>query len=101
MKKIKILFLFVCLSTFLSACGDDNDTSVPVAVKTVLMYLVGDNNISGQIYNNIESVERGLSEVTSPGTFVIGMVAVEKVNFLFQLCLSMKWMAKVLSVKER
>ena len=71
MKKIKILFLFVCLSTFLSACGDDNDTSVPVAVKTVLMYLVGDNNISGQIYNNIESVERGLSEVTSPGTFVI------------------------------
>ena len=59
MKKIKILFLFVCLSTFLSACGDDNDTSVPVAVKTVLMYLVGDNNISGQIYNNIESVERG------------------------------------------
>ena len=51
MKKIKILFLFVCLSTFLSACGDDNDTSVPVAVKTVLMYLVGDNNISGQIYN--------------------------------------------------
>ena len=71
MKKIKILFLFVCLSTFLSACGDDNDTSVPVAVKTVLMYLVGDNNISGQIYNNIESVERGLSEVTSPGTFAI------------------------------
>lgn len=71
MKKIKILFVFVCLSTFLSACGDDNDTSVPVAVKTVLMYLVGDNNISGQIYNNIASVERGLGEVTSPGTFVI------------------------------
>lgn len=102
MKKIKILFLFVCLSTFLSGCGDDNDASVPVAVKTVLMYLVGDNDISGQIYDNIASVERGLSEVTSPGTFVfIGMVAVEKVNFLFQLCLNMKWMAKVLSVKER
>ena len=71
MKKIKILFLFVCLSTFLSGCGDDNDASVPVAVKTVLMYLVGDNDISGQIYDNIASVERGLSEVTSPGTFVI------------------------------
>ena len=40
MKKIKILsLLFVCLSIFLSACGDD-DTPVPVTVKTVLMYLV-------------------------------------------------------------
>lgn len=71
MKKIKILsLLFVCLSIFLSACGDD-DTPVPVTVKTVLMYLVGDNDISNDIYNNIASVERGLSEVTSPGTFVI------------------------------
>lgn len=71
MKKIKILsLLFVCLSIFLSACGGD-DTPVPVTVKTVLMYLVGDNDISNDIYNNIASVERGLSEVTSPGTFVI------------------------------
>ena len=46
MKKIKILsLLFVCLSIFLSACGDD-DTPVPVTVKTVLMYLVGDNERS-------------------------------------------------------
>ena len=71
MKNIKILsLLFVCLSIFLSACGGD-DTPVPVTVKTVLMYLVGDNDISNDIYNNIASVERGLSEVTSPGTFVI------------------------------
>ena len=91
MKNIKILsLLFVCLSIFLSACGGD-DTPVPVTVKTVLMYLVGDNDISNDIYNNIASVERGLSEVTSP----------EKVSFLSRLCLSMKWMAKVLSVKEK
>ena len=58
MKKIKILsLLFVCLSIFLSACGDD-DTPVPVTVKTVLMYLVGDNDISNDIYNNIASIER-------------------------------------------
>ena len=101
MKKIKILsLLFVCLSIFLSACGDD-DTPVPVTVKTVLMYLVGDNDISNDIYNNIASVERGLSEVTSPGTFVIYWDGVEKVSFLSRLCLSMKWMAKVLSVKEK
>ena len=102
MKKIKILsLLFVCLSIFLSACGDD-DTPVPVTVKTVLMYLVGDNDISNDIYNNIASVERGLSEVTSPGTFVIYWDGgSRKVSFLSRLCLSMKWMAKVLSVKEK
>ena len=56
MKKIKILsLLFVCLSIFLSACGDD-DTPVPVTVKTVLMYLVGDNDISNDIYNNIRYI---------------------------------------------
>lgn len=66
------------------------------------MYLVGDNDISGQIYDNIASVERGLSEVTSPGTFVIYWDGgSRKDDFLFQLCLNMKWMAKVLSVKER
>ena len=52
MKKIKILsLLFVCLSIFLSACGDD-DTPVPVTVKTVLMYLV-ETMISVMIYITI------------------------------------------------
>lgn len=71
MKKIKILSLFVCLVAFLSACNNDEDTPVPVTVKTVLMYLVADNSISGDIYSNIASVEEGLTKATSPGTFVI------------------------------
>ncbi len=71
MKKIKILSLFVGLLAILSACGDDDDTPIPVTVKTVLMYLVADNSISGDIYSNIASVEEGLIKATSPGTFVI------------------------------
>lgn len=71
MKKIKILSLLVCLVAFLSACNDDEDAHIPVTAKTVLMYLVADNNIVNDIYNNIESVEEGLTMATSPGTFVI------------------------------
>lgn len=71
MKKVKILSLFVCLVAFLSACNNDEDAPVPVTVKTVLMYLVADNSISGDIYSNIASVEEGLAKAASPGTFVI------------------------------
>lgn len=71
MKKIKILSLFVALLAILSACNDDDDTHIPVTVKTVLMYLVAENDISKDIYSNIASVEQGLTKATSPGTFVI------------------------------
>lgn len=70
MKKIKILLLLFCVSTVVAACHEEEEED-PVSVKTVLMYLVADNNISSDIYGNIKSVEQGLSEATSPGTFVI------------------------------
>ncbi|WP_300549897.1 clostripain-related cysteine peptidase [uncultured Bacteroides sp.] len=70
MKKIKILSLLFCLVMLMVACHDE-EKPVPVGGRTVLMYLVGDNNISSDIYANIGSVERGLADVTSPGTFVI------------------------------
>lgn len=71
MKKIKILSLLFSVAMLLAACHDEEDVSVPVTAKTVLMYLVGDNDIGDDIYSNIASVEQGLSEVASPGTFVI------------------------------
>lgn len=71
MKKIKILSLLFCVVMLVAACHDEEDTPVPVTVKTVLMYLVADNSISGDIYSNIASVEEGLAKAASPGTFVI------------------------------
>ena len=53
--------LYTSLSIFLSACGDD-DTPVPVTVKTVLMYLVGDNDISNDpvSYTHLDVYKRQL-----------------------------------------
>lgn len=72
MKNIKILSLLVCLVAVLVGCSKEDD-HVPVSVtaRTVLMYLVADNSICGDIYSNIASVEQGLSQAKSPGTFVI------------------------------
>lgn len=70
MKKLKRLTAGLVLAILLFSCHEDDDSN-PVAVRTVLMYLVADNNISNDLYSNIASVEQGLAKATSPGTFVI------------------------------
>lgn len=69
--KIKIAFLCICIASILGACHDDDDETKPSVAKTVFMYLVADNSISSDIHANIASVEAGLKNVSSPGTFVI------------------------------
>lgn len=74
--KIKIAFFCLCIASLLGACqndddDDDGDDVKPSVAKTVFMYLVADNNISEDMHANIASVEAGLKEVPSSGTFVI------------------------------
>lgn len=58
MKKIKILSLLMGLAALFAACHDEEESpQIPITVRTVFMYLVADNDISGDIYNNIASVE--------------------------------------------
>lgn len=52
------------------SCHDDEEPKIK-ASRTVLMYLVADNSISDDIYPNIASVEEGLKNAETPGTFVI------------------------------
>lgn len=60
------------LAALFVACHDEEESpQIPITVRTVFMYLVADNDISGDIYNNIASVEDGLKKAASPGTFVI------------------------------
>lgn len=70
MRKCKLLSILLCAIVFL-ACHEEEQPEVPVTVRTVFMYLIGDNDISDDIYKNIASVEEGLKSATSPGTFVI------------------------------
>lgn len=71
MNKITIWILNLAVMFLLLSCHEDDEKNVPVVTRTVLMYLVADNNISSDLYRNITSVEQGLKKVTSPGTFVI------------------------------
>ena len=45
MKNIKILSLFVCLVAFLSACNNDEDEKRGEQLRTVLVYIAGDNTL--------------------------------------------------------
>lgn len=51
------------LAALFVACHDEEESpQIPITVRTVFMYLVADNDISGDIYNNIASVEDGLKK---------------------------------------
>ena len=42
------------LAALFAACHDEEESpQIPITVRTVFMYLVADNDISGDIYNNI------------------------------------------------
>ena len=73
MNKFSSILIACFVLLFVSSCHKKHeDIKEPeVATRTVLMYLIADNNISGDIYRNIASVEEGLMNATSPGTFVI------------------------------
>ena len=70
MKRLITLSFFFYLVVFLVSCHDDEEPKIK-ASRTVLMYLVADNSISDDIYPNIASVEEGLKNAETPGTFVI------------------------------
>lgn len=79
------------LAALFAACHDEEESpQIPITVRTVFMYLVADNDISGDIYNNIASVEDGLKRLLLQGpSLFIGMV-LEVVNSLFRLYSNMK-----------
>ena len=72
MNKFSSILVACFIVIFVSSCREKPEDKEPeVAKRTVLMYLIADNNIGVDIYRNIASVEEGLKHATSPGTFVI------------------------------
>ena len=72
MNKVSSILVACFIVIFVSSCREKPEDKEPeVAKRTVLMYLIADNNIGVDIYRNIASVEEGLKHATSPGTFVI------------------------------
>ena len=72
MNKIFSFCIFGFIIIIASSCKDEKSTEdKKTSSRTVLMYLIADNDISYDIYGNIASVEAGLRNTKTPGTFVI------------------------------
>lgn len=58
MKKIKIFSLFVCLAMLVIACHNDDDER-GVQMRTVLVYIAGDNSLRRLCYRGFGGNDRG------------------------------------------
>lgn len=63
MKKIKILSLFVGLLAILSACGDDDDEKRGEQLRTVLVYIAGDNSLRSFATEDMAEMTEGMQYV--------------------------------------
>lgn len=61
MKKIKILSLFVCLLVLFTACHDEEDKP-NYGSRTVLVYIAGDNSLSGFANEDLNEMIEGMQE---------------------------------------
>lgn len=58
-RHISVILLVLALS-WLSSCSDDEDVSVPIMIdKVLLVYLAGDNSLSGESYEKQKAIQRG------------------------------------------
>lgn len=63
MKKIKILSLFVALLAILSACNDDDDEKRGEQLRTVLVYIAGDNSLRSFATEDLAEMTEGMQYV--------------------------------------
>ncbi len=70
MRTIKNIFLILLIFASLTACRKDNDCYVDPG-KTVLVYMIADNSLSGNVAANIDSLMAGVARNTVKGTLLI------------------------------
>ena len=62
MKKIKIFSLFVCLAMLAIACHNDDDER-GVQLRTVLVYIAGDNSLRSFATEDLAEMTEGMQSV--------------------------------------
>ena len=62
MKKIKIFSLFVCLAMLVIACHNDDDER-GVQMRTVLVYIAGDNSLRSFATEDLAEMTEGMQSV--------------------------------------
>ncbi|MDR0937787.1 MAG: hypothetical protein LBN29_00300 [Mediterranea sp.] len=62
--KIHILYLFLtCLSFSFAACGNDDEPSLPLSARTVLVYVAGDNSLDDFVADDLAQMKQGIQRV--------------------------------------
>jgi hypothetical protein len=85
-KIVKRIILSLILMSLLTACCNEEQAVEPLPAKiTVLVYMVADNSLSGEVEQNIESIMCGIKNNTVSGNVVIYVDQLGNVPQLIQL----------------
>lgn len=57
--------LFMAVLTTAFCCCESEDTSIPIAEKTVLIYMIADNSLSDYAQINIDSMKEGMKQANA------------------------------------
>lgn len=60
-RKCKLLFFILFVAFILSSCSKEEDILLKHYKKTVVIYMVAENNLESEAYNNINEMEKGLT----------------------------------------
>lgn len=82
---MKKLFLLLSIALILSSCHN-NDEPTPVAIsRTVLVYMVADNNLTPNVEANVDSMMLGFKNTPNAGNLIIYLDDANKTPVLFKL----------------
>ena len=72
MTNMKQILFFICCAVLMTACNKDEKKETPtVAQRTVMVYMSGDNNLSGIVSEDISEMQQGISAVSKNNNLMV------------------------------
>lgn len=76
MKRIKILFLLVCVASLLASCNENDEKYEPVyGSRTVLVYIAANNSLSGFDSEDVREMVKGMENTEGTGNNLLVYLA--------------------------
>lgn len=76
MKRIKILFLLVCVASLLASCNENDEKYEPVyGSRTVLVYIAANNSLSGFDSEDVREMVKGMANTEGTGNNLLVYLA--------------------------
>ena len=69
---MKQILFFICCAVLMTACKKDENNDTPtVAQRTVMVYMSGDNNLSGIVSEDIREMQQGITGIPQNNNLVV------------------------------